>query len=586
MCFSKAIKLFGTAACAVFIVLASAVCQAGVIGPELEKLLPSLGSQEEVSVIVTLADRVDVTKFKEKDKDRRRIGLIQSLLQKAEETQGPLKGFLKDHGIREVSSLWIINGLTLKARPALIQRLAKRPDVDRVELDKKIQAPVISSGLPGPAEWNISQIRAPEIWGMGYTGAGTVVAAMDTGVDVDHPDLADRWRGGENSWFDPYGEHLSPYDKTGHGTQVMGVMVGGSYGGTAIGVAPDALWIAVKVFNDSGLASFSAIHQGFQWLLDPDGNPLTDDAPDVVNNSWGFEQNPNQCITEFQSDVQILKTAGIAVVFSAGNAGPFSYTSISPANYPESFAAGAVDASGIIDFFSSRGPSSCDGSIYPELVAPGVNIKAADLTLGGAFPGSYAYVSGTSFASPHVAGAMVLLMSAFPGVGVSDLENALLGSALDLGYAGADNVYGYGLLDVMAAYNILNTPLPCTDSDGDGYYAGAECGTAVDCDDDDGTVYPGAPEVKHDGIDQDCNGYDLTIDVIRADYQTKRDVLTVEATSDLGIEAALELLGYGPMKWNRKNAKWSISIRGAGGNPGIITVVGIEGWEKSSVIPK
>jgi len=407
-------------------------------------------------------------------------------------------------------------------------------------------------------------------------------------VDVNHPDLADCWRGGVNSWFDPNGEHSTPYDRNGHGTHIMGIMVGGSYEGTAIGVAPDAVWIAVKIFDDSGFASYSAVHRGFQWLLDPDGNPQTDDAPDVVNNSWGFDQNPDQCITEFQEDIEILKTAGIAVVFSAGNRGPSGYTSISPANYPESFAAGAVDASDTIDFSSSRGPSSCDGSIYPELAAPGVNIKTADLTLGGAIPASYAYVSGTSFASPHVAGAMALLLNAVPGVTVSELEAALKESALDLGAAGPDDAYGYGLLDVLEAYALLQNSVPCTDADGDGdgYLAEEGCGTVQDCNDGNALVYPGAMEIKHDGVDQDCNGYDLTIDVIKAEYLSKKDSIAVEATSALGSDAALELVGYGAMKWSRKSSSWTISVNRVGGNPGAVTVEGIEGWETSAVSAK
>jgi bacillopeptidase F len=102
---------------------------------------------------------------------------------------------------------------------------------------------------------------------------------MDTGVDYLHPDLADKWRGGANSWYDPNGEHATPYDANGHGTGVMGILVGGTAGGTAIGVAPGAQWIAVKLFDDTGEASESDIHLGLQWFLDPDGNPDTDDVP-------------------------------------------------------------------------------------------------------------------------------------------------------------------------------------------------------------------------------------------------------------------------------------------------------------------
>lgn len=166
---------------------------------------------------------------------------------------------------------------------------------------------------------------------------------MDTGVDINHPDLQSKWRGGTNSWYDPNGEHATPYDAHGHGTQTMGIMVDGDAGGTSVGVAPVANWIAVKIFNDRGTASLSVIHQGFQWLLDPDHNPDTDDAPDVVNNSWGLD-SVNGCSSEFQADIQALKASNIAVVFAAGNYGPYPSTSISPANNTISFAAGATDS--------------------------------------------------------------------------------------------------------------------------------------------------------------------------------------------------------------------------------------------------
>ena len=267
-----------------------------------------------------------------------------------------------------------------------------------------------------------------------------------------------------NSWYDPNGEHTTPADANGHGTWTMGVLVGGAAGGTAIGVVPDAKWIAVKIFNDAGVATLSRIHQGFQWLLDPDGNPATDDAPDVVNASWELSNSIGKCVLDFQTDIQNLRSAGIAVIFAAGNSGPSTNTEGSPANNNGSFAAGAVDNNSSIASFSSRGPSACDGSIFPHVVAPGVNIKTTDLTGGGVFPYSYAYVSGTSFAAPHVAGTIALLLSAFPWHTISEVELALKQSAADLGIPGGDNDYGYGLVDVLAAYNLLNTtPVPILD---------------------------------------------------------------------------------------------------------------------------
>jgi len=167
-------------------------------------------------------------------------------------------------------------------------------------------------------------------------------------------------------------------------------MVGGNAGGTDIGVAPGARWIAVKIFDDNGDAQYSDIHDGFQWLLNNAA------PPDVVNNSWGFPDNAGECLTisQFQQDIVALKAAGIGVVFSAGN----TEINESPANYPESIAVGAVDQTQTVPSFSARGPSACDGTVFPELVAPGVNVLTTDLTFNGTDPDSYASATGTSIA--------------------------------------------------------------------------------------------------------------------------------------------------------------------------------------------
>ena len=561
---------------------------AGMITPRLQSALESIGPDEEVSAIVTLTDRVDLKLFRDKDKALRRARLIRALRGKADSTQAPLIALLRQKKAKHALSLWLVNGMAVTATADAVRELAAHPLVAKVELDYAIPLAEAVYGAPTEVEWNIRAIRANELWALGYGGRGVVVASMDSGVDINHADLTDRWRGGTNSWYDPNGEHNAPYDANGHGTQTMGIMVGGDAGGSAIGVAPDAKWIAVKIFNDADQAPLSAIHQGYQWLLDPDGNPETNDAADIVNNSWGFGLNPDQCIDEFRPDIQALRTAEIAVVFSAGNNGPYDASSISPANYPESFAVGAVDDASAIARFSSRGPSTCDGSTYPEVVAPGVNVRTSDITFEGALPYLYGYVSGTSFAAPHVSGAMALLLSAFPGLRVTELEVALRESATDLGLEGPDNDYGFGLVDVMDAYSLVSeNPVLCTDGDDDGFYAEAGCGTAQqDCDDNDPAIYPEAPEVKHDGIDQDCNGYDLTIDIIKAAYGAKKDTLSVEATSALNKSAGLELVDYGAMKWNRKKQNWAISVRGAGGDPGTVTVSGIEGSETAQTTAK
>ena len=569
--------------------------QAGKIHPVLAAELQVLNGQDEVSVIVYLTDQQDIHQFKGNNKKIYRSWLKRSLQDKADKSQKGLKKFLQQKKGRKITPFWIVNAIAVTLRADAIDELTKQPGVQSVQLDSSTSQSQPLAAQTAAPEWNLNAINAPVLWAMGHTGAGVVVANMDTGVDGAHQDLITKWRGGSNSWYDPNGEHATPYDKNGHGTQTMGVMVGGDAGGSAIGVAPGASWIAVKLFNDLGMASSSAIHLGFQWLLDPDGDPNTDDLPDVVNNSWGFGELTNQCFSEFQADIQVLRAAGVAVVFSAGNNGPNGFTSISPANNQGSLAVGSVDDTLSIAASSSRGPSACDGTIYPELVSPGVNIRTADLTFGGIFPDSYTNVSGTSIAAPHTSGAMALLLNANPQLSIDELESSLAQSASDLGGLGWDNDFGNGLVDVEAAYNLIQSGVgTCADVDGDGYPGEAGCAVVQDCNDGDPALYPGAVEIRHDAIDQDCNGYDLTIDIIRADYRVARDGLVVWAVSGLGLDALLQVdipgIGLQPMVWSESRQLWKGVVRDAslnGYNPDTtgmeITVNGHEGALSATV---
>jgi len=418
--------------------------RAGVINPNLDKIIQQLNPDEEVAVIIALSDKVNLQNFKDKDKKLRRSRMIKALKSKAEKTQKKIKNFLALNKTNNIRSFWIFNGLAATVKAKTIKKIASLAGVESISLDATLSLPEPQvSAVTGQPEWNISMIRASELWDMGFTGTGIVIASMDTGVDATHPDLASRWRGGANSWLDVNGVYAEPYDYSGHGTGVMGVLVGGDAGGSAIGVAPGAQWISVKIFDNSESTTYTKIHLGFQWLLDPDDDPDTDDAPDVVNNSWGFPSSP--CITEFQSDISALKAAGIAVVFSAGNGGPNPNTDESPGNNPT----GAVDLNQIIAYFSARGPSTCDDTIFPEVVAPGVDIHTAH------FGNTYIDYEGTSFAAPHVSGAIGLLMSIYPTLSITEIEQAITTSAVDLWDPGPDNSYGHGLLDIMAAYNFL-----------------------------------------------------------------------------------------------------------------------------------
>jgi subtilisin family serine protease len=347
--------------------------------------------------------------------------------------------------VRHVRSLWIANAVAVTADATALKALRARADVSAIEADSAlpIQPADAITGEPG-----IAMTGAPALWAQGVDGQGITVATLDTGVDLTHAELAGRYRGGSNSWFDPYGQHASPMDISGHGTQVTGVMVAGG----GIGMAPGARFIAARAFDDAGGNSASGIHAAFQWLLDPDHNPATADAPNVVNISWGARLIP--CSFEFQPDLQALRLAHILPVVAAGNDGTGTPPSDnSPANLPEAFAVGAMATGTAIAPFSSRGPSGCGGGQFPALVAPGTGIRSTGLA-GFDATG----LGGTSFSAPHVAGALALLLQVAPQLTASEQASLLTQNAIDLGAPGADSTYGAGRLDVVAAARALHSP--------------------------------------------------------------------------------------------------------------------------------
>lgn len=451
-----------------FLTTSAGISEAGRLDAGLARELDTAPSIREFAVLVKLKQisRPELAAIPELHEDRRERAarLVRQLKSDASQSQQGVRNTLRSKesagSARDVRPFWIYNGIALIATADTIRELIARDDVESVEPDRVYTLASTSVAPASSGIWNLDLIGAPSLWSRGLTGSGAVVANMDTGVDLTHPALTGKWRGGSNSWFDPYNGSTTPYDLSGHGTATMGVMVAGNSSDNPVGVAPGATWIAAKIFDDAKPpnAVTSKIHAAFQWLLDPDLTPATHDLPDVVNISMDLG-NPGTYDGQFAPDIQSLKAAGINVVCSAGNISVFkqSGTSTSPGNNPGAFAVGATDANDVIAGFSARGPSAFDGSFYPAVTAPGAGIRTTDLY------STYASFSGTSFAAPHVAGAIALLKSALPGLTADQVETALKNSVV--GAAGPDNIYGYGRLNILKAYAYLALP---GDVSGDG----------------------------------------------------------------------------------------------------------------------
>ncbi len=481
------------------LVLAAAQAQAGTIHPALEAELAQTPPDEPVSVIVNMRDQAPIADLNQRlhyakaaPVERHRV--IIEALKDAARSQEALKADLTS-GVRGGSVLgytgyWISNLMVVYALPAEVRRIAARPDVDVVELNfvPELVQPIRQDGpeesldkeggvrgigiTPG-----LRAVRAPEVWNQfGYTGAGRLIASLDTGVDGNHPALATRWRGyaGQNAWQECWLDVLGtgtqfPTDTGSHGTHTTGTMTGlGAATGDTVGVAWGAQWIACNAINQGVSPMFDQdIITAYQWLADPDGDPGTvDDVPDVVCNSWrvneGFGGSPpyTDCDTRWWGVIDNCEAAGVVTCWAAGNEGSSPSTIGSPADRATSltnaFSVGAVSAQEGQTFpygiagFSSRGPSGCDvpapQKIKPEVVAPGVGVYSS--IPGGGYQGGW---DGTSMATPHVAGIVALIRQANPSLDVESIKAILMETARDEGAVGEDNNYGWGFVDAEAA---------------------------------------------------------------------------------------------------------------------------------------
>ena len=405
----------------------------------------------------------------------------------AQASQAPLRKWLDENGIW-YRPYYIVNAILVRGDRELVDRLAARPEVLRLEGN-----PVIHNPIPrGPVqdtgeaatgvEWGIARTNAPEVWAMGFTGQGIVVGGQDTGVDWTHPAIKNQYRGWNGTtadhdynWHDavhsasnPCGaDTTAPCDDHGHGTHTIGTVVGDDGGTNQIGMAPGARWIACRNM-EQGYGTPATYLECFEFFLAPypigsdpsQGDPSK--APDVTNNSWGCPPSEGCSWDTLKSALEAQVAAGIMTVVSAGNDGP-SCGSVQdpPALYDAAYSVAATDSGNSLASFSSRGPASNNlgdpNLMKPDISAPGVSVRSS---VPG---GGYASLSGTSMAGPHVAGAVALLWSARPELknDQAATEAILNDSALRLpsiveacggDYVnGPNNSWGYGLVDIKQA---------------------------------------------------------------------------------------------------------------------------------------
>ena len=348
---------------------------------------------------------------------------------------------------------YLFNGFALSTKMRNWQRLEQLPQVKAVYPDYEVHA-VLSDSVP--------LIGAPSMWAMtdGYgqpvTGQGMRVAILDTGVDYTHPDLG----GGIGptykviTGYDLVNNDYDPMDDNGHGTHVAGIVAAS---GVVTGVAPGANLLAYKVLGTSGSGWNSDIIAALERAADPDGDPATDDAVHVINMSLGGLGNPDDPLSQA---VDNAVDQDIVVVVAAGNRGPGYQTLESPGIARKALTVAASDKSDQIASFSSRGPvPGFFDLLKPDITAPGVSISSTVPTSGQlGSPDRYRSLSGTSMATPHIAGAAALIKQLHLDWTPQMIKANLMNTAKDLGKGVFEQ--GAGRVDVYAAASASATIMP------------------------------------------------------------------------------------------------------------------------------
>ncbi|MBU8609742.1 S8 family serine peptidase [Bacillus pumilus] len=444
----------------------------------LIKMKEQTNTQKVAKEAVSKAEKQKLTAAK--TQYTKRSAVVSELRATSEKTQEALLTYLqkeqKKKQVKEIHSYYIVNGLAVTGTKEVMEKVAAFPEVDQVlpnetrqihrPVDLKTKQKKQMKAVDG-VEWNISQVHAPEAWALGYDGTGTVVASIDTGVEWDHPALKEKYRGfdpahpnkptHEFNWYDATTGSEAPYDDLEHGTHVTGTMVGSEPDGkNQIGVAPGAKWIAVKAFSEDGGTDADLLDAG-EWILAPKdeaGNPHPEQAPDVVNNSWGGGPGLDDW---YKDVVNAWRAADIFPEFSAGNTDLFNPggegSIANPANYQEVFATGATDQDNKLGSFSLQGPSPY-GVMKPDIAAPGVNIRSS--IPGKGYEDGW---NGTSMAGPHVSAVVALLRQVQSDLSVEEIEQILINTAKPLTDQqfpeSPNNGYGAGLVDAREAITVL-----------------------------------------------------------------------------------------------------------------------------------
>ena len=468
-----------------------------VIDPELQSIMDQK-TNEKISVNIIFKSQLDRAYLAERssqylDKETRREAVIKELKNFSADSQQEVLSIIKSaesrNAVSDIVCHWLSNAITCTTTRDVIEELSKRDDILMIGHNCDREVLLVSEeqtidAVPSRAEveitTNVAQVGAPDVWDLGYTGEGVLVAILDTGVNYEHEDLADHlWNGGSqypNHGYNSYDNNTITMDTRGHGTHCAGIICGDGTSGKKTGVAPNVTLMCIKALNDNGNANASSICSGMEFAVEH--------GADVLSMSLGIANASvtdksmirNTCVNTLQ--------AGVIAAVAAGNEGEKLNSSPVPDNvrvpgscpapwiHPDQKAnaggtscvvsVGAVDKNDKVASISSRGPvtwkntSYADypynpgiGLIRPDVCAPGKDVISLSYLGEG-----YATMTGTSQATPCVAGVMSLMLSKNPDLTPAEISEILETTAKKLS-DNKNNDTGSGRVDALAAINAI-----------------------------------------------------------------------------------------------------------------------------------
>ncbi len=481
------------------------------VDPEVIRALRANSNDKIISVVVNLEDQFDLSLLKnfQGTESEKALLVAKRLESFNQSSSAPIVRFFKTAhlaGLKEITPIWITNSLRIKGSSDVIQKLMAMNGVESIVMDaaKPVgefdDRPTTDNGkqTKGPTiSWGVTQVRAPELWKQGVNGKGIVVAMIDSGANLTHPDLMPNlWKNPGETGLDTKGQDRAtngidddnngyiddvvgwnfedknndPTDKEGHGSQTAGIVGGMGAGGTQTGVAPGATLMIIRSCCDAGTQIFeSNTWEAMQYAIK--------NGARVISMSLSVKHPSNPSYAKWRRASEVMLAAGVVHVNSAGNRGS-DYTPHNvgaPASNPPAWAhpkqvnltgltsmitIGATDEKDKLRYYSSTGPVTWEdiaeykdfpytdgkpGLIRPDVCGPS---EVPSLSMDG--PTYTSSFGGTSSATPNVAGVVTLLLSARPDLTVAQVTEALQMSAVPVD-TDFNNKCGAGRVDAVAA---------------------------------------------------------------------------------------------------------------------------------------